>query len=74
MAVVESFGGEQEGAELGPIHAVTFGRLDSRPADVLGRVGRDPAVDVGEPVQAHTVDSRRSIVEAAKPRSSMLAR
>jgi hypothetical protein len=38
VAVVESFGGEQEGAELGPIHAVSFGGLDLGPADVLSRV------------------------------------
>jgi hypothetical protein len=50
---------------------LSFGDLGAA-ADVLSRVGRDATVDMREPVvAAHTVDSLRSIVEAAKPRCSI---
>ena len=64
VGAVEAFGGEQERAELGAVHAAAVAGLDLRAADVLGGVRRDPAVDVREPVEpAHgrqaTVDRRR---------------
>ncbi len=44
--------GEQEGAELGAVHPVPLGLGDLGAADVLGGVGGDATVDVGEPVVA----------------------
>ena len=48
VITVESFGGEQERPELGPIHTMTLGRAHLGAADVLGGVGRDAPVDVSE--------------------------
>ena len=64
MVTVEAFGGEQERPELGSVHPVAVVGMDLGAADVLGRVGRDAAVDVGEPVEAtdraeEAVDRRR---------------
>ena len=44
--------GEQEGAELGAVHPVPLGLGDLGAANVLGGVGGDATVDVGEPVVA----------------------
>jgi len=52
MGVVEVLRGEEEPAELGAVEAPAFGTLDGRTADVLGRVGGDTPVDVGEAVEA----------------------
>src|SRR3954447_20599605 len=74
VGVIEALGSEQEGAEFAAVHvvALAWGHLGS--ADVLGGVRRDAPVDVREPVVPHTVDSCRSIVEAAKPLSSIQPR
>jgi hypothetical protein len=52
VGVIEALGGEQEGAKLGAVHAVSFAWLHLRSADVLGGVRWDAPVDVGEPVVA----------------------
>ena len=44
--------GEQEGAELGAVHPVPLGLGDLGAANVVGGVGEDATVDVGEPVVA----------------------
>ena len=66
--------GEQEASQLTPIHTVTLGWLDLRPANILSWVGRDSPVDVGELKYPHTVDKRRSIVDGANSRCSMCER
>ena len=64
VITVEPFDGEQERPELGSVHPVAAVGMDLGAADVLGRVGRYAAVDVGEPVEATdgaepAVDRRR---------------
>ena len=71
---VEVFGSEQEPSELTAVHGVLFGGWDLGPSNVLGGVGRDSAVDVREPVVAAHGDNRRSIVDAASPRCSIVER
>ncbi len=70
VVAVILLGAEQEHAELGAIQAAGVGWVDLRTPDILRRVGRHPPIDVGEAVEAQTVESRRSIVDAASPRSS----
>jgi hypothetical protein len=72
--VVVVLGGEQEHAELGAVESSCVGWVDLRAADVLGWVRSDPAVDVGEAVEAAHRERRRSIVDAASWRSSIQAR
>ena len=48
MVPIEAFGGEQERAELGAVHATTLVRLHLGPPHILRRVGGDAAVDVSE--------------------------
>ena len=74
MVGVVALGGEEEPAELTTVESTPFARVDLGAAGVLRRVRGDPAVDVGEAVEATIVDSRRSMVEAAGPRSSMALR
>jgi hypothetical protein len=52
VLVVVVLGGEQEHAELGAVESSCVGWVDLRAADVLGWVRSDPAVDVGEAVEA----------------------
>lgn len=49
---VISLGGEKERAELSAVEAATFARVDLGAPGVLGRVGGDPTVDVGEAIEA----------------------
>jgi hypothetical protein len=62
---IESLGGVEKGSELLAIEALALGGMDLRSADVLGWIGRNPPVDVGEAVEAKDrgqspVDGRRS--------------
>jgi hypothetical protein len=50
--VVDPLGREQEPPQLGPVEAAGVAGMDLGSANVLGRVGGDPAVDVGEAVVA----------------------
>jgi len=52
MGVVDPLGREQEPPEVGPVEATGVVGVDLGTTDVLGRVGADPAVDVGEAVEA----------------------
>jgi hypothetical protein len=74
VGMVEAFGGEEEPAELAAVQSAPLGRMDLRTANVLGWVGGDPPVYVGEAVKPQALERRRSIVEAARPRSSIEAR
>jgi hypothetical protein len=74
MSVVESFGGEEKLTQLASVHPSPLGGMHGGTADILGRVSADPAVDVSEAVVTHAVDRRRSIVDAARPRSSIEVR
>jgi hypothetical protein len=63
VGVVEALGGEEEPAELAPVQSAPLRWMDLRAANVLGWVGRDPPVYVGEAVEATgggqaAVDSR----------------
>jgi hypothetical protein len=72
---VEALGGKEERAQLSAVHASDLVGEDPRTADVLGRVRPDPAVNVGEAVEA--TDSRETsiaMVVGARPRSSRVAR
>jgi hypothetical protein len=42
---------EQEHTKLRAVQAACVGRVHLRPTDVMGRIGADPSVDVGEPVE-----------------------
>jgi hypothetical protein len=64
VGVVDPLGFEQEPSELGAVEAAGVVGVDLGSADVLGRVGGDTAVDVGEAVEAADrgqppVDGRR---------------
>jgi len=52
MGMIEPFSSEQERAKLTAIHPAAFARLNLGTSHVMGRVGRDSAVDVREPVVA----------------------
>ena len=52
MSVVVALGGKQERAQLAAVEAPGLARVDLGTTDVLGRVGRDHPVDVGESVEA----------------------
>ena len=65
--------GEQEHPELGAVQATSVG-MYLWAAHILRRVRRDATVDVREAVEAAEVDRRRSIVDAARPRSSIQLR
>jgi hypothetical protein len=52
MGVVIGIGGGEEHAKFGAVEPASVGRMDLGPADVLGRVRSDPAVDVSKPVEA----------------------
>jgi hypothetical protein len=71
VGVVDPRGGKQEGPELGAIKAAGVIGVDLGAADVLRGVRGDPAIDVGEAVEAGdggqpSVDGRR-----CRPRPSM---
>jgi hypothetical protein len=51
VVAVVLLGGEQEHAELGAVETPSFGGVDPGAADVLGRVRRDPSVDVRKPIE-----------------------
>ena len=51
MVVVVALGREQEGSELAPVESAAFARVDLGTPDVLGRVGTNPPVDMGEAVE-----------------------
>jgi hypothetical protein len=64
VVVSEVLGGKEEGAQLAAIEPTSLRGEDPRPTDILGRVGADPSVDVGEPIEpAHrrepSIDGRR---------------
>lgn len=67
----ELLGGEQEPTEFSAVHPVALARMHRWAPHVLGWVRADPPVDMCEPIEADTVASRRSIVEAASARCSM---
>jgi hypothetical protein len=71
VRVVDSFGGEQEPAQLAPAKSALLARMHGRTTYVLGWVGRDPPVDVRETVETAGGRQTRSIVDAASPRSSI---
>ena len=52
VVAVEPLGGEQERAELPTVHPVALTGLHLGSTDVLGRVRRDPSVNVSEPIEA----------------------
>jgi len=65
MVVIDPLGSEQESGHLVAIESTTFARMNLGSPDVLGRIGRDPSVDVGESVEAAdrrqpSIDRRRS--------------
>ena len=62
--------GEEEHAELRAIQAARLGRVHLRAADVLGRVGTDAAVDVGEPVEA--AHGREASIDRGRRQSALL--
>jgi hypothetical protein len=64
MILVAALGCEEKGSQLPAIQSSPLGRVDLRAPDILGRVGGDPSVNVGEPVEAADggeapVDGRR---------------
>jgi hypothetical protein len=52
MGVVEALGAEEESAQLCTIQSAPFRWVHRRATNVLSWVGRDPAVDVSEAVEA----------------------
>ena len=52
MVGVVALGREEERAELAPVEPTPFARVDLGPAGVLRWVRGDPAVDVGEAIEA----------------------
>jgi hypothetical protein len=48
VVAVVTLGGEEEGGEFSPIEPPSSRGVDLGPADVFGRVGADPAVDVSK--------------------------
>ena len=63
MGGVDALGREEEGAQLASVHAAALAGMDLGAAHVLGRVGGDRSVDVGDAVVATnrreaTVDRR----------------
>ena len=50
VVVVVALGREEEDSQLRPLQTTGVGGMDRRSADVLGWVGRDPPVNVGETV------------------------
>ena len=71
MGVVDPLGREQKRPQLSPVEAAGVVGVDLGPAHVLRRVGDDPAVDVGEAVEA--ADGGQPPVNSGggKPRPSM---
>src|SRR5205807_2864351 len=64
MGGVVAFGGKEECAEFAPVEPTALVWEDLGPAGVLGRLGRDAAINMGEAVEATdrgetTVDGRR---------------
>lgn len=51
VGVVEPFGGEEEPSDLSSVHAAPLARVHGGSAHVLGRVGRDPPVDMREALE-----------------------
>ena len=70
VGVVEALGGEQERSELGSVEAAGVVGVDLGVLDVLGGVGGDPAVDVGEPVEA--ADGGQAPVDRGGGEASLL--
>jgi len=71
---VAALGGEEKGAALPAIQASPLGGVDLGAPDVLGRVGGDPTIDVGEPVEATNGGEVRSMVDGPRPFCSMAVR
>ena len=71
VGMVEPLGGEEEPAELAAVQPTPLRRMDLRAANVLGRVGLDPTVDVGEAVEA---TRRRQAAVLPAPRSTIEVR
>ncbi len=67
MGVVDPLGGEQKRTQLRAVETAGVGGVDLGPADVLGGVGGDPAVDVGEAVEA--ADRGQPSVDGGRRRS-----
>ena len=61
VGVVDPLGFEQKGPELGTVEATGVVGMDLGSANVLGRVGGDTAVDVGEAVEA--ADRRQPAID-----------
>ena len=70
MVAVIALGGEEERAEFGPVEPPPFVRVDLGSPDVLSRVGGDPSVDVGKPVEP--ADRRQSPVDGRGRQTSLL--
>ena len=71
VVTVVAFGREQEGAEFSAVEATSLARVDLGAADVLGRVGTDAPVDVGEAIK--TADGREATVDGRGGQSPLLA-
>ena len=71
LFTVVAFGREQEGAEFSAVEATSLARVDLGAADVLGRVGTDAPVDVGEAIK--TADGREATVDGRGGQSPLLA-
>ena len=67
---VVALGGEEEPAELAPIEATPFARVDLGPAGVLRRVRWDPTVDVGKTIEA--ADGRQPPVDGRSSQAPLL--
>ncbi len=52
VVMVVALRGEQARSEFAAVQPPALGRVNLRAANVLGRVRRDPPVDVGETVEA----------------------
>jgi len=70
VGVVEPFGGEQERIRAGSVEAAGVVGVNLRVPDVLGGFGGDPAVDVGEPVEA--ADGGQAPVDRGGGEASLL--
>ncbi len=72
MRGVESVGGEEEGPALGAVEASGVVGVHLGTADVLGRVGGNAAIDVGEAVE--TADGGETAVDGARRQAPVLHR
>jgi len=70
VGVVDPLGGEQKRPQLRAVETAGVGGVDLRPADVLGGVGGDPAIDVGEAVEA--ADGGQAPVDGGRRKAATL--